>query len=130
GLVRLAPLRLLERDRGLRGHARPQVAAAALEEAVRRLAHDPVLPTIPVPSEADASTAAGARASERSESRPRSRSRRVRLRRAPSRRARSSCRAVRAAVAARSTGPKRAAAAAATHASGFTPNSCWTGSPR
>src|SRR5215475_9868056 len=72
-LVRLTALRLLQRDGGLGGHARSQVAAPALEEAVRRLAHD-------------ASAAATGRVSERSESRPRRRSRLVRPRRAPSRR--------------------------------------------
>src|SRR5262249_58320014 len=46
-LVRLPALRLLERDGGLRGHARPQMAASALEEAVRRFAHAVELPTDP-----------------------------------------------------------------------------------
>src|SRR5262249_51690784 len=41
GLLRLAPLRLLERDGGLCRHAAPQVLASFLEEAVRALAHSP-----------------------------------------------------------------------------------------
>src|SRR3954451_16383093 len=40
-LLRLTPLRLLERDRGLRRHPPLQMRAALLEEAVRRFAHDP-----------------------------------------------------------------------------------------
>src|SRR6266496_2244068 len=40
-LLGLAPLRLLERDGGLRGHAPLEVGTALLEEAVRGLAHDP-----------------------------------------------------------------------------------------
>ena len=112
-------LRLLERHRRLRRHPRPQVAAAALEEAVGRLAHRYA---IPLPAGAVAPTAAG-RMSERIESRPRARSGQERLRRAIRRSARSSRFAVRAAAAASSGGAKRAAVAAATNCSGSTANS-------
>src|SRR3954469_20453226 len=118
-LVRLAPLRLLEREARLGRHDCPQMTTATLEEAVGRLTHRY---PIPVPAVAVAPTAAG-RVSERSERRPRMRSRRLRLRRAISRRACSSRFAVRAAAAASSGGPKRAAVAAATNASGWTANS-------
>src|SRR5215471_3730859 len=123
GLVRLTPLRLLERNRRLRGHARPQMAAAALKEAVRRFAHDAALPTS-LPSEADRGTATEPlRPSERREKNPRTRSPTVSPRRIEPISNSSSRRASRAATSARSARPNRAALAADTNADAWIPNS-------
>ena len=60
-LVRLAPLRLLERDGRLRGHAVLEVRAALLEEVVGRLAHASDTESSPPPSQADPSSRASSR---------------------------------------------------------------------